>query len=198
MAENQSPPHSRDEEDAPLLAKLRQAGGALGEVVSEFTGNYRADREALAGATGEHSRPDLVTDQPTTAEQLKAAGAAARQKYSEGSGFNAVKGAAGSLAGSTGDIVRDLAGSVTRAVDATRESGASTEASEAVSGAVSSVRDRVGGAVSSVRGRLGRGHTEGDVADESPAHIIEGEVLSSETTDTPASGSEAPRTDKED
>ena len=95
--------------------------------------------------------------------------------------------AAGALAGRTGGIVRDVAGSATRAADATRESEVAGEAASAVSGAWSSVRGRMDGAVSSVRGRLDRDKDgqDDDMADEGAGNIIEGEVISSETTETP-------------
>lgn len=186
MAEHQPPKDSRDD-DPSLLENLKQAGGALGGVVSEFTGNYRADREAVHDQGGEHALDDPDEEEGTVAEQLRAAGAEARQKYAQGSGFGAVRDAAGALAGRAGGIVRDVAGSATRAADATRESEVVGEAASAVSGAWSSVRGRMDGAVSSVRGRLDRDKDgqDDDMADEGAGNIIEGEVISSETTETP-------------
>lgn len=187
MAENQPPNNSRGD-DPSLLDDLKQAGGALGGVFSEFTGNYRADRAAVHDQGGEHALRDPAEGEGTLAEQLRAAGAEARQKFTRGSGFGAVRDAAGSLAGRTGGIVRDVAGSATRAADATRESGASADAVSAVSGAWSSVRGRMGEAVSSARSRLDRAKDgqDDDMADEGAGNIIEGEVISSETTEIPS------------
>ena len=67
MAEHQPPKDSRDD-DPSLLENLKQAGGALGGVVSEFTGNYRADREAAHDQGGEHALDDPDEEEGTVAE----------------------------------------------------------------------------------------------------------------------------------
>ena len=70
MAEHQPPKDSRDD-DPSLLENLKQAGGALGDVFSEFTGNYRADREAVHDQGGEHALDDPDEEEGTVAELME-------------------------------------------------------------------------------------------------------------------------------
>lgn len=193
MTDDKTPtqePGTSDEDS--LLDSLRAAGSSLGGIVGEFTQAYKKDRENSTEETGSHALHDPVEEKDTTAAQIRAAGAHARQTFREGSGLGAVKDAAGTFAGHAESIARDVAGSVVAAADATRESGRVDE----VGGALGKVRNSVGGTLGKVRGRFGAATaddegtgtgTDGATGSEDgdTAVIIEGEVISAETTETP-------------
>ncbi len=182
MTDDQTPSQdSGASEENSLLGNLRAAGSSLGGLVGEFTEAYRRDREGSAHEPGTHALHDPVDEKDTTVGQIRAAGADARRTFQEGSGFGAVKDAAGTFAGHAEGIVRDVAGSVVAAADATRGSGKLGD----VGGALGRIRDSVEGTLGRVRGRSdglrdSAGSAEGDSTD-----IIDGEVISTETTETP-------------
>ena len=179
----------QDKHEDSLLDSVKAAGSSLGGLFGEFTGAYRKDREGGAEESGSHAMPDPVEEKETTMEQLRAAGKDARRTFNEGSGFGAVKDAAGNFAGHAEGIVRDVAGSVAAAADATKESGAVGEVQKNVGGAFGKVRDSVEGAFGKVRGRFDRDEENAEDSagseEEGNAVIIDGEVISAETTEKP-------------
>ncbi|MDR7330872.1 CGLAU_01105 family protein [Corynebacterium guangdongense] len=182
MTDDRTPPQDSGAADEnSLLDSLKAAGSSLGGLVGEFTGAYRRDRAGSSQETGTHALHDPVEEKDTTVAQIRAAGADARRTFQEGSGFGAVKGAAGTFAGHAEGIVRDVAGSVVAAVDATRGSGKLDD----VGGALGRVRDSVEETIGRVRGRGADGEESAGSADEGSTDIIDGEVISAETTETP-------------
>lgn len=165
-----------NESEGTLADSLREAGTALGEVVGHFTSNFRADRTAEA-PSGAHALAGDPDGEPgTIAAQLRAAADNARDALGE----KDFRGAASSLAGDAGAIVRDVAGSVSRAGGATVASSEAEEMKAALGSAAEEVRETLGRAVAEVRKRVGQPADDSSVEGD----IIDGEVVGEDGGDT--------------
>lgn len=163
-----------DNTSPSLLDNLRgageawlNAGSSLGAVVSSFAANLREDR-AAGEPTGAHAFTSADQQpQDSVVTQLRAAVDNARGAFNRADNDRDFRAAASSFAADAGSILRDVAGSVSRAGDATLESGEAEQAKAAFGSAVGEVRDTFEQAVSGVRNRAEESDidAEGIVAD---------------------------------
>ena len=143
-------PHTTPEQNNSLLDNLREpfqawvsAGARLGDVVSDFAERFRADRERTTTTpTDVHSvySGESALGEESAAERFRTAAHEARIGLSGAKSTEDYKNVSLAFAGRAEEIIRDLAGSVRRAADGTKESSSATEAKAAFSSAVSSVR----------------------------------------------------------
>ena len=157
-------PNDNTNNNNSLLDNLREpfqawvsAGARLGDVVSDFAERFRADRERHDAPTDVHS---VYSGESATAGEESAADRfknAAQEDYKNDSL---------ACAGRAEEIIRDLAGSVRRAADQTKDSSSATEAKAAFNSAVSSVRATFEDQVEQARARRAAGTTEADAAGE--------------------------------
>lgn len=135
------------EQSSSLLENLREpfqawvsAGSRLGDVVSDFAGRFREDREKGDVSHGAHAMHSPVEGEETTASRFRAAAQEARAGLSDAKSTEDYKSVSVTFAGRAEEIIRDLAGSARRAADQTKESGAAEDAKSAFDRAVASVR----------------------------------------------------------
>ncbi|MDN8594115.1 MULTISPECIES: CGLAU_01105 family protein [unclassified Corynebacterium] len=178
MTDNSAADDKRHDDDS-LMNSLKGAGEAslnawsrLGDLAGEFGRNFRADRDAeTTGGAHAADTEDLTDDHAGFGDQFKAAIANAREAYDGEENDRDFRAASASLTGDAGSILRDFAGSVTRAADTARESDEADKMKSALRDAADEVRGTFSAAVNTVRNR-------GDEADRSDASdIIDGEVV---------------------
>ncbi|MCT1451598.1 CGLAU_01105 family protein [Corynebacterium sp. p3-SID1145] len=178
MTDNSAADDKRHDDDS-LMNSLKGAGEAslnawsrLGDLAGEFGRNFRADRDAeTTGGAHAADTEDLTDDHAGFGDQFKAAIANAREAYDGEENDRDFRAASASLTGDAGSILRDFAGSVTRAADTARESDEADKMKSALRDAADEVRGTFSAAVNTVRNRGG----EADRADASD--IIDGEVV---------------------
>lgn len=185
-----NPNPAKDEEQAKpegsLLDNVKAARKTIGAVAGDFVENFRKDREG-GPDTGAHALHTSEEERENIGDQVRAAGAEAREKFQEGSGLGAVTSAAGSLLGHAENIARDVAGSAVRAAKETGKSPEAQQVRDTAGEAFTSARGTVDEAVSSVKERLDNkdddaaSDTESESADE--PDIIDGEVVSDDNAD---------------
>lgn len=178
MTDNSAADDKRHDDDS-LMNSLKGAGEAslnawsrLGDLAGEFGRNFRADRDAeTTGGAHAADTEDLTDDHAGFGDQFKAAIANAREAYDGEENDRDFRAASASLTGDAGSILRDFAGSVTRAADTARESDEADKMKSALRDAADEVRGTFSAAVNTVRNR-------GDEADrEDASDIIDGEVV---------------------
>ncbi len=138
------------EKNNSLLDNLREpfqawvsAGARLGDVVSDFTERFRADRESTDTPTDAHSvysGESATAGAASAADRFRTATQEARAGLSGAKSPEDYKNVSLAFAGRAEEILRDLAGSARRAADQTKESASAAEAKAAFTSAVSSVR----------------------------------------------------------
>ena len=178
MTDNSAADDKRHDDDS-LMKSLKGAGEAslnawsrLGDLAGEFGRNFRADRDAeTTGGAHAADTEDLTDDHAGFGDQFKAAIVNAREAYDGEENDRDFRAASASLTGDAGSILRDFAGSVTRAADTARESDEADKMKSALRDAADEVRGTFSAAVNTVRNR-------GDEADrEDASDIIDGEVV---------------------
>lgn len=178
MTDNSAADDKRHDDDS-LMNSLKGAGEAslnawsrLGDLAGEFGRNFRADRDAeTTGGAHAADTEDLTDDHAGFGDQFKAAIANAREAYDGEENDRDFRAASASLTGDAGSILRDFAGSVTRAADTARESDEADKMKSALRDAADEVRGTFSAAVNTVRNR-------GSEADrEDASDIIDGEVV---------------------
>ena len=138
------------------------AGASLGGVVNNFASNLRVDR-AADQPSGAHAFASAVDDAPeTVAAQLRAAVDNARSAFSRADSDRDFRAAASSFATDAGAILRDVAGSVSRAGNATLSSDEAEEAKAAFGTAVGEARETFERAVAGVRNRAEESDIDAD------------------------------------
>ncbi|MEX3504115.1 CGLAU_01105 family protein [Corynebacterium sp. LK2510] len=176
------------------------AGWSLGGVASHFVDNLREERGSAAEGE-EASANDSV------AQQLKAAVDRARSEFSSADNDRDFRSAASSFASDAEGIFRSLAGPLTRAGDATLNSGQTDDAKNAFAdavaevretfnqavagirnraeeadvdaeGAVNDLRSRLEGLISKVTDQLGQSGQDAESEDAADAEVVDGEVVS--------------------
>ncbi|QGU03639.1 CGLAU_01105 family protein [Corynebacterium comes] len=136
------------EQNKSLLDNLREpfqawvaAGSRVGDLVADFAGRFREDREKADLSSGAHAKPSPVEDEESTASRFRAAAQEARSGLSAAKSTEDYKAVSVTFAGHAEEIIRDLAGSVRRAADQTKDSSSAEEAKGAFNRAVASVRE---------------------------------------------------------
>lgn len=178
---------------------LLNAGGRLGDVLSEFTTRFKDDRDPATPA-GRTNAAGLPEDNETLVDQIKQAAARARASFSEASNADQYKTATASFAGDAENIFRDIAGSVSRAAQGTKDSAEVEDARASFNEAIGQVRETFEQGVRQVRERnnaAGDQESEGFIAEmrerlegliarasesvnqktDEAADIVEGEVV---------------------
>lgn len=165
--------HQTPEENNSLLDNLREpfqawvtAGSRLGDVVSDFAGRFREDREQSDLTPGAHAIHTPVEEEDSTLGRLKAATQEARTGLSGASSTDDYRNVSATFASRAEDILRDLAASARRAAAETKDSTAAEEAKSALNTAVGSVRSTFDETVSQAKARRAAGATSG--ADNDP------------------------------
>lgn len=123
----------------PLKAWVA-AGSRLGDVVSDFAGRFREDREKTDESYGAHAKPGPVEGEETAASRFKAAAQEARVGLSSAKSTEDYKTVSVAFAGRAEEIIRDLAGSARRAAEQTKDSPVADDAKNAFDRAIASVR----------------------------------------------------------
>lgn len=169
-------PNDNTNNNNSLLDNLREpfqawvsAGARLGDVVSDFAERFRADRERHDAPTDVHSvysGESATAGEESAADRFKNAAQEARTGLSAAKSTEDYKNVSLAFAGRAEEIIRDLAGSVRRAADQTKDSSSATEAKAAFNSAVSSVRATFEDQVEQARARRAAGTTEADAAGE--------------------------------
>ncbi|RSZ64378.1 hypothetical protein EAH68_05135 [Corynebacterium hylobatis] len=143
--DNTTPDH---EQNRSMLDNLREpfqawlsAGSRLGDVVSDFAGRFREDREKAGFSSGAHAQPSPVTEEDSTTDRFKAAAQEAREGLSAAKNTEDYKRVSAVFAGHAEEIIRDLAGSARRAADQTKDSESAEDARNAFDRAVAAVRE---------------------------------------------------------
>lgn len=149
MSDNKDTPDFKD-----ALKNVGEVSGTavvrIGDVIGEFTKRLREDREATGASGARHAEESVVEDNEGVFSQFKAAIDNARQAYQGAQNDNDVRAAGASLLNDTDAILRDLAGSVTRAGYSTGESDEAEEAKKALRTALEEIRETLGAALSKV------------------------------------------------
>jgi len=160
--------HQTPEENNSLLDNLREpfqawvtAGSRLGDVVSDFAGRFREDREQSDLTPGAHAIHTPVEEEDSTLGRLKAATQEARTGLSGASSTDDYRNVSATFASRAEDILRDLAASARRAAAETKDSTAAEEAKSALNTAVGSVRSTFDETVSQAKARRAAGATSG-------------------------------------
>ncbi|WP_018297884.1 CGLAU_01105 family protein [Corynebacterium lubricantis] len=125
---------------------LVNAGGRLGDVVGDFTDRFKADSPEGNGL----------------GDQVKQAVARARTSFSEASDADQYKRASASFAGDAESIFRDLAGSVSRAAQGTKDSAELGAARESLNSAMDQIRQAFDQSVGQIRERTEKSGTDQD------------------------------------
>lgn len=129
------------------------AGSALGGVMNNFASNLREDRTADQ-PSGAHAFASAADAEPeTVAAQLRAAVDNARSAFTRADSDRDFRAAASTFANDAGAILRDVAGSLSRAGNATLSSGEAEEAKAAFGTAVGEARETFERAAAGVRNR---------------------------------------------
>ena len=163
--DNPTPEH---EQNRSVLDNLREpvqawlsAGSRLGDVVSDFAGRFREDREKSEFSSGAHAQPNPVAAEDSTTGRFKAAAQEAREGLSAAKSTEDYKRVSAVSAGHAEEIIRDLAGSARRAADQTKESDSAEEARTAFDRAVAAVRETLDETVEQARaGRAASGYEQ--------------------------------------
>lgn len=152
-----------------LLDNLREpfqawvaAGSRLGDVVTDFTGRFREEREDNEVATGAHAKPSPIEDEDTLLGRFKVASQEARAGFSDADSADDYKTVSATFAGRAEEIIRDLADSARRAADETKDSDTVEDAKEAFNSAVASVRGTFDETVAQVRARSNRADADNE------------------------------------
>ncbi|MDO5669243.1 MAG: CGLAU_01105 family protein [Corynebacterium sp.] len=158
-----------------LLDNLREpfqawvaAGARLGDVVSDFTERYRADRERTDAPSDVHSvysGEAATAGQESVKQRFATAAQEARTGLSGAQSTEDYKNVSLAFASRAEDIIRDIAGSVRRAAGETKSSESASEARSAFSSATASVRATFEETVEQARARRAAAGT-GDEASE--------------------------------
>lgn len=148
------------EQNNSLLDNLREpfhawvaAGSRLGDVVSDFAGRFREDREKADFSAGAHAQPNPVDEKESTADRFRAAAQEARAGLSGAKSTDEYKSVSATFAGRAEDIIRDIAGSARRAADQTKDSPAAEDVKGAFERAVAAVRETFDETVEQARTR---------------------------------------------
>lgn len=164
--DNPTPDH---EQNRSMLDNLREpfqawlsAGSRLGDVVSDFAGRFREDREKAEFSSGAHAQPSPVTEEDSTTGRFKAAAQEAREGLSAAKSADDYKRVSAVFAGHAEEIIRDLAGSARRAADQTKGSESAEDARNAFDRAVAAVRETFDETVEQARARRAVSGTEQD------------------------------------
>lgn len=152
---------NNDSVRGPFQAWLN-AGSALGDIVGDFAGRFQEDRKHDEPEHGEHALRDPVDDQETVLGKFRAATTEAREAFKQAEGTEELKSASAQFGGRAEGIFRDVAGSVTRAADGTKDSTSVGEARAAFSDAVASVRTSYDEAVEKLRSDNTDGSSDSD------------------------------------
>ncbi|GAB3073943.1 CGLAU_01105 family protein [Corynebacterium aquatimens] len=133
-----------------LLDALKGVGGAsaeaiarIGDVLGDFGRKLKEDRESANTGGSHHAEDSVVEDHDGVISQLKAAVDNARAAYQGAENDNDVRAAGASFVNDADSILRDLAGSVTRAAYSTGESTEADEAKKALRSALEEARDGI-------------------------------------------------------
>lgn len=185
-----------------VFEALLSAGGQIGDVASDFASRFKADR--VNPEEGKHA---LQSENTPIGDQVKQAVAKARDSFKDADDNEQRKSAGASFLGDAESIIKDLAGSASRAAQGTKDSEATQELREKLSqvrqgfdDSVSQIRERAAksgdeqekqdseGFIEEMRGRLdglinkvgdsfSNGKEDGEVVSEPAPDIIEGEVV---------------------
>lgn len=155
--DNTTPDH---EQNRSVLDNLREpfqawlsAGSRLGDVVTDFAGRFREDREKAEFSSGAHAQPSPVAEEDSTTSRFRVAAQTAREGLSAAKSPEDYKRVSADFAGHAEEIIRDLAGSVRRAADQTKESESAEDARNAFDRAVAAVRETFDETVEQARTR---------------------------------------------
>lgn len=152
-----------------LLDNLREpfhawvsAGSRLGDVVTDFAGRFREEREDGEVSSGAHAEPSPIEEEATILGRFKAASQEARTGLSDADSTEDYKTVSATFAGRAEEIIRDLADSARRAAGETKDSDTVEDAKVAFNSAVTSVRETFDETVSQVRSRGNRADADSE------------------------------------